>query len=58
MNEEEDVLGCEQVSKNRNWDTGAERMIKENMIIGDYEGAIACAMKCGRVTEALLIAYS
>lgn len=33
-------------------------MIKENMIVGNYEGAIDCSMKCGRVAEALLIAYS
>lgn len=33
-------------------------MIKENMIIGNYEGAIDCAMKSGRVAEALLIAHS
>lgn len=28
------------------------------MLVGNYEGAIDCAMKCGRVAEALLIAYS
>lgn len=28
------------------------------MIVGNYEGAIDCAMKCGRVAEGLLIAYS
>lgn len=44
--------------RNRNWDVGVEKMIKENLIIGNYEGSIDCAMKCGRVTEALLIAYS
>lgn len=28
------------------------------MIIGNFSGAIDCALKCGRMTEALLIAYS
>jgi len=39
-------------------DTGIEKIIKENLIIGNYEGAIDCAMKCGRTAEALLIAHS
>jgi protein transport protein SEC31 len=52
------VYLTEVVSKNKNWDTGVEKMIKENMIVGNYEGAIDCALKCGRVPEALLIAYS
>lgn len=37
---------------------GVEKIIKENIIIGNYEGAIDCALKCGRLAEALLIAYS
>jgi len=41
-----------------NWDSGVEKIIKENLIIGNYLGAIDCAMKCGRSVEALLIAYS
>ncbi len=28
------------------------------MIVGNYEGAIDCALKCGRVAEGLLIAFS
>ncbi|KAL4510760.1 hypothetical protein ABPG72_004914 [Tetrahymena utriculariae] len=54
----EEVYLTEQVSKNKNWEAGVEKMIKENMIIGNYEGAIDCSMKCGRMAEALLIAYS
>lgn len=48
----------EQVSKNTNWDAGVEKLIKDNLIIGNYEGAIDCALKCGRSAEALLLAYS
>lgn len=48
----------EQVSKNINWDTGVEKIIKDNLIIGNYDGAIDCALKSGRSSEALLLAYS
>lgn len=48
----------EQVSKNINWDAGVEKIIKDNMIIGNFDGAIDCALKCGRSAEALLLAYS
>lgn len=41
-----------------NWDAGVEKIIKENIIIGNYEGAIDCALKCGRTAEGLLLAYS
>jgi len=48
----------EKVSKNTNWDVGAENLIKNNILIGNYEGAIDAAMKCGRTAEALLLAHS
>jgi protein transport protein SEC31 len=48
----------EQVSKNINWDTGVEKIIKDNLVIGNYDGAIDCALKSGRSAEALLLAYS
>ena len=48
----------ETVSRNVNWNSGVERIIKENLIIGNYDGSIDCALKCGRTAEALLIAYS
>lgn len=41
-----------------NWNAGVEKIIKENILVGNYEGAIDCALKCGRNAEALLIAYS
>lgn len=48
----------EQTSRNINWDVGVERIIKDNLIIGNYDGAIDCALKSGRSAEALLMAYS
>lgn len=33
-------------------------MIKQNILIGNYAGAIDAALKCGRTAEALVIAYS
>ena len=54
--------GCkvvqETISRNSNWDEGAEGIIKRNLLIGNVEGAAECAMKCGRTTEALLLALS
>ena len=44
------------ISKNINWDEGAEGIIKRNLLIGNLENAAEVALKCGRTTEALLIA--
>lgn len=55
---EEERYHSETISLNANWNTGVERSIKDNLIVGNFEGAIDCAMKCGRVAEALLIAYT
>lgn len=46
----------ETVSKNSNWDEGAEGIIKRNLLIGNLELAAEVALKSGRSTEALLIA--
>lgn len=54
----DEILVEETISRNVNWDTGVEKIIKENLIISNYDGAIDSAMKCGRYAEALLIAYS
>lgn len=48
----------ETISRNSNWDEGAEGIIKRNLLIGNIEGAAECAIKCGRTTEALLLALS
>jgi protein transport protein SEC31 len=45
----------ETISRNTNWDEGPEAMIKKNLLIGNLEGAMDCAMKCGRYAEAILI---
>ena len=61
-NEEEDDYDSnvkyDMVPRNHNWGIGKERLIKENMLIGNYEGAIDAALKSGRTAEALIIAYS
>lgn len=46
----------EQVSKNINWNQGAEKLIKQSLLIGDLESAVDVALKSGRDAEALLIA--
>lgn len=46
----------ETLSKNVNWDEGAEGIIKRNLLIGNLEYAAEVALKAGRSTEALLIA--
>ena len=48
----------ETISRNNNWDEGAEGIIKQNLLIGELEYAAQVALKCGRTTEALLIAES
>ncbi|CAD8214986.1 unnamed protein product [Paramecium octaurelia] len=57
-NQDVEIFQSEQVSKNTNWNVGVEKIIKDNLIVGNYEGAIDCALKCGRSAEALLLAYS
>ncbi|KRX05918.1 WD40-repeat-containing domain [Pseudocohnilembus persalinus] len=54
----EEIYAQETISKNINWDAGIEKIIKQNLVISNYEGAIDVAMKLGRQAEALLIAYS
>ena len=46
----------ETVTKNINWNLGAEKLIKQSLLIGDLESAVDVALKCGRDAEALLIA--
>jgi protein transport protein SEC31 len=44
-----DNLGMiERISRNINWNEGVEKMIKENILIGNLEGAVECCLKCGR----------
>ena len=46
------------IPRNFNWDMGKERLVKQNILIGNYEGAIDAALKCGRTAEAFIIAFS
>ena len=50
------VFVTETISKNVNWDEGAEGIIKRNLLIGNMEYASEVALKAGRTAEALLIA--
>lgn len=50
-----DNLGMiERISRNINWNEGMEKMIKENILIGNLEGAVDCCLKCGRSVISLL----
>jgi len=55
-----DVLQLEvtQVSTNTNWDAGAEDLIKRNLLIGNFRGALDCAIQNQRYAHAFLIAYA
>jgi hypothetical protein len=46
----------ETISRNANWDEGAEGLIKQCLLLGHLDHAARVALKCGRSTEALLIA--
>jgi len=48
----------ETITKNTNWNAGTEKIIKDNILIGNIEGAVDSALRCGRVAEAFLLAYS
>ena len=48
----------ETIVKNTNWNAGIEKIIKNNILMGNIEGAVDSALKCGRVAEALLLAYA
>lgn len=48
----------ETITKNTNWNAGREKIIKDNILIGNIEGAVDAALRCGRVAEAFLLAYS
>lgn len=38
-------ITLETISRNSNWDEGAEGIIKRNLLIGNIEGAAECALK-------------
>lgn len=43
---------------NKDWTRGLEALIKQNILVNNYEGAIDCAIKANRHFEGFLIAYS
>jgi protein transport protein SEC31 len=55
---DDEYITQENVTKNSNWNAGIEKIIKGNILIGNIEGAVDSALKCGRVAEALLLAYA
>ena len=55
---EEEILLSETITKNTNWNAGIEKMIKRNILVGNIEEAVDVALKCGRVAEAILLAYT
>lgn len=48
----------ETVHRNTNWNAGIEKYIKDNILIGNIEGAVDAALQHGRTAEAFLIAFS
>lgn len=46
----------ETIAMNANWDEGHEKLIKQNLLVGNLQYAAEIALKCGRTTTALLIA--
>ncbi len=54
----EEIFQTDEISRNTNWDAGAEKIIKKNILIGNFDGAIDSAAKCGRWVEALLLSHS
>ncbi len=55
---DDEYIMQENVTKNSNWNAGIGKIIKTNILIGNIEGAVDSALKCGRVAEALLLAYT
>lgn len=48
----------EEVLRNRDWNRGLEQLIKQNILLDNFEGAIDCAVKANRYFEGFLIAFS
>ena len=47
----------EQISRNTNWNEGIEKIIKQNLLIGNLEGAVECALKAGRTVYIYIYIY-
>ena len=51
------LLG-EEIGDLTDWTQGPEFLIKQSILVGDFEGAVDCCMRCGRFADALLLAAS
>eukprot|EP00392_Amoebophrya_sp_AT5.2_P018700 g19306.t1 len=45
------------VSQGADWSQGPEALIRQTFLVGSREAAVEICLKCGRVADALLIAY-
>ena len=48
----------EEIGDVTDWSNGPEALIRRCILIGDFKGAVECCMKCGKYTDALLLAAS
>ncbi|CAD7968388.1 unnamed protein product [Amoebophrya sp. A120] len=55
--EEELQLQQKKVDSASDWNQGPELLIRQNFLVGSREAAVEICLKCGRVADALLIAY-
>jgi hypothetical protein len=44
-------------NRNKNWFSGTEDLIRRNILVGNFDGAIDCCMKAQRFPEAFVVAY-
>ncbi len=47
-------MAMEQISRNTNWNEGVEKLVKQNMLVGNLPGAIDCCLRCGRSVNVVL----
>ena len=46
-----------QISRNKNWFAGTEDLIRRNILVGNFDGAIDCCMKADRFPEAFVVSF-
>ena len=47
----------DKIQRNKNWFAGTEDLIRRNILVGCYDGAIDCCMKAGRFPEAFVVSF-
>ncbi|CAD7961704.1 unnamed protein product [Amoebophrya sp. A25] len=55
---EAEALAIAQRANAADWSQGPESLIRTNFLVGSREAAVEICLKCGRVADALLIAYA